>query len=233
MATNQTVWSRLEQGSVIKFLVAEKCKPCEIYRRMLNVYGKVCSSQKMFPNRLNCLKKVKIVFKMKTGQAGLHRLIHLKWSVVIGLLKIKGPITIDLLQSSRVIFLHNKSRPHLSARSVETISQFFGEQLPCLPYSPNLVTPPSELHLFSPSKNFKQWWSEEHKKEMLKTSVQRFLCWRFTKTYFFDRKNGDFIKKYSKNFFPGWNAKCFIVKFTYLLNDPQICMCKYILSYVC
>ena len=34
MGTNQTESSRLEQKSVIKFLVAEKCKPCEIYRRM-------------------------------------------------------------------------------------------------------------------------------------------------------------------------------------------------------
>ena len=28
---NQTEYSRLEQRSVIKFLLAEKCKPCEIY----------------------------------------------------------------------------------------------------------------------------------------------------------------------------------------------------------
>ena len=30
--------SKLEQRSVIKFIVAEKCKPCEIYRRMCVIY---------------------------------------------------------------------------------------------------------------------------------------------------------------------------------------------------
>ena len=43
---NRTECSWLEQKSVIKFLVAEKCKPCEIYRRMCDVYRKACFSQK-------------------------------------------------------------------------------------------------------------------------------------------------------------------------------------------
>ena len=30
--------------SVMKFLVAEKCKPCEIYRRMCDVYDEACFS---------------------------------------------------------------------------------------------------------------------------------------------------------------------------------------------
>ena len=38
---NQPECSRLEQRSIINVLVAEKCKPCEIYRRMCNVYGEV------------------------------------------------------------------------------------------------------------------------------------------------------------------------------------------------
>ena len=46
MATNQTVHSRLEQTSVIKFLVGEKCKPCEIYRKTYDMHGKACFSQK-------------------------------------------------------------------------------------------------------------------------------------------------------------------------------------------
>ena len=33
MAANQTTFLRLEQRSVIKSLVAEMCKPCEIYRK--------------------------------------------------------------------------------------------------------------------------------------------------------------------------------------------------------
>ena len=36
---------QIEQRSVIKYLLAEKCKPCEIYRRMYDVYGEECFSQ--------------------------------------------------------------------------------------------------------------------------------------------------------------------------------------------
>ena len=37
---------RFEQRSVTKFLVAEKCKQCEIYRRMCDVYEDACLNQK-------------------------------------------------------------------------------------------------------------------------------------------------------------------------------------------
>ena len=40
MAANQTQFLRLKQRSVIKFLVAEKYKPYEIYRRMCDLYRK-------------------------------------------------------------------------------------------------------------------------------------------------------------------------------------------------
>ena len=53
MVTNQTDSSRLEQRSVIKFLVAEKCKPCKIYWRMYDIYEEACFSTKMFTNGLN------------------------------------------------------------------------------------------------------------------------------------------------------------------------------------
>ena len=40
-------WSQqIEQSSVIKYLLAKKCKPCEIYRRMCDVYGEACFSKK-------------------------------------------------------------------------------------------------------------------------------------------------------------------------------------------
>ena len=70
MAENLTEWSRLKQKSIIKFLVVEKSKPWEIYRRMCDVYQEAWFSrreekEKMFTNVLNCLKKVKIVFKIK------------------------------------------------------------------------------------------------------------------------------------------------------------------------
>ena len=54
-ATNQTEHSRFEQRSLIKFLVAEKCKPCEIYRRTCDVYREAYFSKnkKGFTNWLN------------------------------------------------------------------------------------------------------------------------------------------------------------------------------------
>ena len=39
---------QIEQRSVIKYLLAEKCKACEIYRRMCDVYGEACFSQRNF-----------------------------------------------------------------------------------------------------------------------------------------------------------------------------------------
>ena len=48
MAATQTECFRLGQKSVIKFFVAEKCKPCEIYERMYDVYGDSCFSKKKY-----------------------------------------------------------------------------------------------------------------------------------------------------------------------------------------
>ena len=51
MTANQT------QGSkrfVTKFLLAEKCKVCEIYRRMWHMYEETCSSQKDVYKRAKC-----------------------------------------------------------------------------------------------------------------------------------------------------------------------------------
>ena len=42
----QEACSRIEQRSVITFLVAEGCRPVEIHRRMSTVYGFTCFSQK-------------------------------------------------------------------------------------------------------------------------------------------------------------------------------------------
>ena len=46
MMVNQIECIRFQQRSVIKVLVTEKCKPCEIYRRICYVYGKVCFCKK-------------------------------------------------------------------------------------------------------------------------------------------------------------------------------------------
>ena len=43
---NQIESSRLEQRFVIEFQVAEKCKQCEIYRRMCDAYVEARFSQK-------------------------------------------------------------------------------------------------------------------------------------------------------------------------------------------
>ena len=46
-------YSILEQRSVIRVLVAEKCKPYEIYERMCDVNEEAYFNQKMFTNQLN------------------------------------------------------------------------------------------------------------------------------------------------------------------------------------
>ena len=49
MVANQTECSRLEQRFVMKYLVTEKCKLYDIYKRIYDVYGEQCYSQtKMF-----------------------------------------------------------------------------------------------------------------------------------------------------------------------------------------
>ena len=48
MVANQIKWSRLKQSSVIKVLIVEEWKPCEIYWRICDKYGERCLSQKMY-----------------------------------------------------------------------------------------------------------------------------------------------------------------------------------------
>ena len=54
MAANHTQCSTFEQRSVIRFMLAEKCKSCEIYRRMSDVYGETLFSQR---NIQKCVKQ--------------------------------------------------------------------------------------------------------------------------------------------------------------------------------
>ena len=53
-------YSRLEQRSIIKYLVAETCKPCEIYRTLCDVYEETCFNKK------NLYKWVKHGFDFKS-----------------------------------------------------------------------------------------------------------------------------------------------------------------------
>ena len=48
MVANQTEFFKLEQKSLIKFLVAKKCKSSEVYKRICNEYEEACFSKKMF-----------------------------------------------------------------------------------------------------------------------------------------------------------------------------------------
>ena len=62
MAASQRESSSLEQRSVINFLVAEKCNPCEIYKRMCDAYREACFSQE------NVYKWIKWFITMKVSQ---------------------------------------------------------------------------------------------------------------------------------------------------------------------
>ena len=53
MVANKPVCSRFEQRNVIKCFLAEKYKPCDIDKRIWDVYGEACFGQKMFPSGVN------------------------------------------------------------------------------------------------------------------------------------------------------------------------------------
>ena len=53
----------------MKFLMSEKCKLYKIYRRIFVTSREVCFSQRLFTIGLNWLKKIEIIYKMKTDQA--------------------------------------------------------------------------------------------------------------------------------------------------------------------
>ena len=104
---NQTQCSRLEQKSVINFLVAENFKPCEIYKRMCIVNEKTCLSQK-------CLQKSKVwvcYYKPKAKRESMGwkqidprvmKMFPALWSIkkimLTVLMNIKGPITINFIE---------------------------------------------------------------------------------------------------------------------------------------
>ena len=60
------------QRFVIKFLVVEKCKPCEINKRVWDVYREACfGKKKMFTNGLNIDLPLQVwVKKKKKSQSG-------------------------------------------------------------------------------------------------------------------------------------------------------------------
>ena len=72
IVVNLTEYSRLEQRSVMKFLMAENCKPCEIYRRIWEVYREAYFSIKMFTNMLNMSLPLQAQVKKKVQGVETH-----------------------------------------------------------------------------------------------------------------------------------------------------------------
>ena len=122
--------SRIKKRSVIKFLVAERCKAVEIYENV----NCVCKAQspkfyilRRFVDSANYCKLLKQVKKdMKNKRRG-----H---------------------QSKGVILHHDNARPHTATQTVQTINNLGWELLPHPSYSPDLA--PSDFHLFGPLKEF-------------------------------------------------------------------------------
>ena len=76
-SANKIECSRLEQSSLIKFLLVKTCKPSEIYRRM---YGNAYFYQKMFMNKLNlCLPLY--IFTNPSAWRGYDTRSIFKWSL--------------------------------------------------------------------------------------------------------------------------------------------------------
>ena len=92
MAANQTECSRLEQRSAITFFGTEKYKPCEIYRRTCDMYGKSCFSQK------DSLWKHSLFEKEK----GLNTAV-IKKVILTVFFDMKGPILIDFLEKDATV----------------------------------------------------------------------------------------------------------------------------------
>ena len=76
---DQEAYSRTEQPSVIKSLVAEGCKPVEICRRISAVYGATCFSIGISPSELSYLKKDLAVLRMKAGLGAPQKWGPLGW----------------------------------------------------------------------------------------------------------------------------------------------------------
>ena len=113
---------------------------------------------KMFVRELNCLKKVKIVFKVRDAKQTDWKCRRLttgyipeQLGISVGTTHKMCIMTFAFLRSIVVAFHLDITRPHTAARTVETINQFGWEQL-LHPYNPDLV--PSDFHLFSPPQEF-------------------------------------------------------------------------------
>ena len=96
--------------SNIKFLVAEKCKPCQLYRRMCDKYRDTCFSQ-MFTNGL--------YMSLSRKEIERHWQLPVKKVMLTVFWKMKRSITTDFLENDATI--NNDSYCQLQRK--------------CLPYS--------------------------------------------------------------------------------------------------
>ena len=119
--------SKIEERSVIKFLVAEECKTVENHRRMSIVYAR--------PNHQSLIswEALWTVWTAETGQKYIKN-------------KRGGH------QSKGVILHYDNARPHTAAQTVQTINNLGWEMLPHPAYSPDLAS--ANFHLFCPMKVF-------------------------------------------------------------------------------
>ena len=103
----------LEQRSVIKFLMAERCKVCEIYRRMCDVNWGACFSQKIITNGLTWVchfkpesKKRKSIEWKHIGSSEKNKSwvpLSAKKVMLTIFWDMKGPIIIDFFEKGATV----------------------------------------------------------------------------------------------------------------------------------
>ena len=164
----------LNRGLSSNLWWVRNCKLCENSRRMCEVYREVCFTKRNDIDRLNYLKMIDILFKMKTGRPlkastlemldSVNALILSGWRVTID--NISEHLGISVVTAHKIVhddfaflrsvvvgFHQDNARSYTAWKTMETISQFGWMQLPHPPYNSDLA--PSDFHLFGSLKEFR------------------------------------------------------------------------------
>ena len=177
--------------------MAEKCKLYEIYRRMCEINGEACFSQKMFTDGPNCLKMVKNRPTRPKMVSTPEIVDSVNALVLAGKINHNGGHfwIIDLAFSKvshhgvspgwcKTAYCSKNSGNHqsvcLRTTTTSSLQSRSGPIWFLLIWSPQRI---SEWNKF-----FLWWRNEEHHDQMTKNSVQRFPCWNYTKASFFNGK---------------------------------------------